>query len=117
LEEERRLCFVGITRAQQRLILSTAARRTIRGLSGPTIISQFLAELPKEHLEIVKQAQTTMDYADAQHSPFRIGQSVKHPTLGIGKIVDLPPSRAVVDFPVSGRKTLLLEYARLQPVS
>jgi len=60
----------------------------------------------------VKQAQTTMDYADAQHSPFRIGQSVKHPTLGIGKIVDLPPSRAVVDFPVSGRKTLLLEYAR-----
>ncbi len=45
LEEERRLCFVGITRAQNRLILSKAARRTIRGLSGPTVTSQFLAQI------------------------------------------------------------------------
>jgi DNA helicase-2/ATP-dependent DNA helicase PcrA len=116
LEEERRLCFVGITRAQQKLILSKAARRTIRGLSGPTVTSQFLAEMPKEYLEIVKHAQTTIDDSDLEGSHFRIGQSVKHPTLGVGRIVDLSRSKAVVDFPISGRKTLLLEYARLQPV-
>jgi DNA helicase-2/ATP-dependent DNA helicase PcrA len=120
LEEERRLCFVGITRAQQRLILSKAARRTIRGLSGPTITSQFLAQMPKEMLHLVTHAQTD-DRPELIHPEFQIGQAVKHPTFGVGKIVDLSKAgtntRAIVEFRISGRKTLLLEYARLEPAS
>jgi DNA helicase-2/ATP-dependent DNA helicase PcrA len=56
LEEERRLCFVGITRARERLILSNAAWRTIRGRREPTIASPFLAEMPPDMLEIIDSA-------------------------------------------------------------
>ncbi|MGD0461021.1 MAG: UvrD-helicase domain-containing protein [Tepidisphaeraceae bacterium] len=121
LEEERRLCFVGITRAQQRLILSKAARRTIRGLSGATVTSQFLAQMPKEMLRIVNHVEDAYEQSEPIHADFHIGQAVKHPTFGLGRIVDLSKAgtntRAIVDFRVSGRKTLVLEYARLQPAS
>ena len=50
LEEERRLCFVGITRAEERLILSKAAYRTIRGLRERTVTSPFLNEMPADDL-------------------------------------------------------------------
>lgn len=51
LEEERRLCFVGITRAKQRLVLTHATVRTWRGMRDPTITSRFLGELPEEWIE------------------------------------------------------------------
>lgn len=51
LEEERRLCFVGITRAKQRLVLTHATIRTFRGMREPTITSRFLGELPEEWIE------------------------------------------------------------------
>jgi len=51
LEEERRLCFVGITRAKQRLVLTHATVRTWRGMREPTITSRFLGELPEEWIE------------------------------------------------------------------
>ncbi len=50
MEEERRLCFVGITRAMSRLHLTSAKYRTHRGLSERTIPSRFLSELPREHV-------------------------------------------------------------------
>lgn len=117
LEEERRLCFVGITRAQKRLILSKAARRVVRGLSGSTATSQFLAQMPRDMLEIVTHESTQIDYSDSEPGEFHIGQAVRHPAFGVGKIVDLSNKKAVVDFPRSGRKTLILEFARLQPAS
>jgi len=115
LEEERRLCFVGITRAQQRLIISKAARRTIRGLSTATATSQFLAQMPKEMLQIITNEFEQRYEPEPEPSEFRIGQMVKHPTLGVGKLVDLNSKKATVDFPRSGRKILVLEFARLQP--
>lgn len=51
LEEERRLCFVGITRAMQRLVLTHATVRTWRGMREPTITSRFLGDLPEEGIE------------------------------------------------------------------
>jgi DNA helicase II / ATP-dependent DNA helicase PcrA len=114
LEEERRLCFVGITRAQQRLILSKAARRVVRGLSGATATSQFIAQMPREMLEIVTHDFVDAVYIEPEPSEFQIGQQVKHPTFGVGRIVEISPKRAAVDFPRFGRKTLLLEFARLQ---
>ncbi len=53
LEEERRLAFVGITRAQERLLLTKAARRTMRGISERTITSPFLSELPAESVQVI----------------------------------------------------------------
>jgi DNA helicase-2/ATP-dependent DNA helicase PcrA len=115
LEEERRLCFVGITRAQQHLIFSNAARRMIRGHSTSTATSQFLAQMPRDMLKIVTHEPAETRDLDATHCDLHIGQSVRHPTFGIGRIVDLSHSRVIVDFPISGRKTLLLGFVR--PVS
>jgi DNA helicase-2/ATP-dependent DNA helicase PcrA len=129
LEEERRLCFVGITRAQKRLILSKAQYRTIRGMRERTAASTFIAELPKESLHV--EDRTDLSFGrdsharrrrddDSQHADcsFALGQQVRHRNFGIGTIVDLSNlgqhTRAVVQFSRFGRKTLILEYAQLE---
>ncbi len=132
LEEERRLCFVGITRAQERLILSKAERRMIRGITERTIPSPFLNEMPRESIDKVDR--TDPDYEDdadgddakpagitAAQSRYKAGQSVRHPTFGIGTIAELSTTgsqtRALIDFNRFGRKTIFLEYARLEVLS
>jgi DNA helicase II / ATP-dependent DNA helicase PcrA len=71
LEEERRLAFVGITRAQERLILSTAAWRTIRGRREPTIPSPFLTEMPQELLEVIDSTSSNDSWRDDSPSGWR----------------------------------------------
>jgi DNA helicase-2/ATP-dependent DNA helicase PcrA len=132
MEEERRLCFVGITRAQERLILSRAAFRTIRGLRERTVTSPFLYEMPEEDLrEIDRTSLDTLDDRATQRrrarneervlaGRFRKGQLVRHPSFGVGRIAEVSDTgtqaRAVVEFNTAGRKTLILQYARLEPV-
>jgi len=132
LEEERRLCFVGITRAQQRLMLSKAAYRTIRGLRERTIGSPFLNELPAECLRITDRTGLAMGDERAEYrerfesesqrlaGTFRRGQLVRHPQFGLGRIAEVMDmgqhTRAVVEFNTAGRKTLILQYARLEAV-
>jgi len=121
LEEERRLCFVGITRAQERLILSMAATRTIRGIRGPTVASQFLTQMPRELLNVRARADSheippPMDELDAT---FQVGQRVRHPAFGVGKVMAISDggssTRAVVHFERFGPKVLILEHAHLAP--
>lgn len=127
LEEERRLCFVGITRAQEQLILSKAQYRTMRGLRERTVPSPFLNEMPKEAFDIQDHTGLSTGRPDVpQHTPmansfgFKSGQLVRHPTFGMGRITEISEmgsqTRAVVEFNQAGRKTLVLEYARLQAV-
>ncbi len=128
LEEERRLCFVGITRAEQQLMMTRAAYRTIRGLRERTASSQFLGEMPPEMLEVLDRTQldTTTSHTTgprasaAGRSTFRSGQKVRHPTFGVGQIDQISDmgsqTRAVINFDRAGRKTLILEYARLEAV-
>ena len=122
LEEERRLCFVGITRAQERLILSKAAVRTIRGLRERTATSPFLAELSAEDLRVIDRTGTAdlTRYnrpTDEQSlaARFKQGQRVKHPHFGAGRIAEMSSggtnARVIVEFERAGRKTLVLEYA------
>jgi DNA helicase-2/ATP-dependent DNA helicase PcrA len=136
LEEERRLCFVGITRAQQRLILAKAQYRTVRGLRERTITSPFLNEMPPEMLRVEDRTGVGSfdegrdagddDFGDSARRGrgggpgFRKGQIVRHPTFGVGRIAEVSGAgqhtRAVVEFNTAGRKNLILEYARLEPV-
>jgi DNA helicase-2/ATP-dependent DNA helicase PcrA len=127
LEEERRLCFVGITRAQERLLFAKATTRTIRGLRERTITSPFLSEMPQEALAIEDLADfsSSASFApaatrDETKGDFRKGQLVRHPSFGLGRITDLSDmgrqTRAIVQFNSAGRKTLILEYARLTAV-
>ncbi len=133
LQEERRLFFVGITRARERLIISKAQTRTIRGLRKRTTTSPFLNELPEESLRILDhtggegfhndwQARADSDRRSGKLSAearFRKGQRVRHPTFGTGRIAEVSgmgqQTRAIIEFEQAGRKTLILEYARLEP--
>lgn len=135
LEEERRLFFVGITRAMRCLQISCSRYRTIRGIPERTIASRFLEELPREHVAFSDQADPfidsdpfTDDFDDAprQVSPARagsntrsgltVGTRVRHPQFGEGKVLSVTSgmgARATVQFKSVGTKTLVLEYARL----
>ncbi len=129
LEEERRLAFVGITRAERKLILSRAQYRTMRGIRERTVPSPFLKELPDDVLQHVdrtglsdltgagvrdQQRQRMGGTGDKLAGRFAIGMRVRHPAFGTGKILDLTGgsnAKAVIDFDRAGRKTLILEYA------
>src|SRR5207244_2967604 len=122
---ERRLCFVGITRAQERLIMAKAAYRTIRGIRERTVASPFLREMPADAVEAIDR--TGLDFREpgdreieSRGSRFRAGQLVRHPTFGVGRIAELSPrgqdTRVVVMFNAVGRKTLMLQIARLEAV-
>jgi len=132
MEEERRLCFVGITRAQERLILAKAQYRTIRGLRERTVPSPFLTEMPEDAIEVIDHTQIAFgsDEYDQRRAfrsensrlagQFRKGQQVRHPTFGVGTIADISDmgqhTRAVIEFQRAGRKTLILQFARLEPL-
>ncbi len=125
LEEERRLCFVGITRAQRKLIFSRAHARTLMGRRERTVPSPFLKEMSADHFETIDRTGIEFDLdSDAEPmsgSAFRRGQLVRHPTFGLGKIAEISDmgrhTRAIVEFQRAGRKTLILEYAQLEPIS
>ena len=132
MEEERRLFFVGITRAQERLILSKATFRTIRGQRLPTVTSPFLRELPADELRVIDRTgvedfeerawgrQRAREESREMAGQFRRGQLVRHPSFGVGRIAEVSDigqqTRAVVEFKTAGRKTLILQYARLEPI-
>ena len=134
LEEERRLCFVGITRAREHLLLTKAAYRTIRGLRERTVPSPFLNEMPQDAFDVVDRAGLDFDSGndrggygrlgdrdnESHADRFRKGQLVRHPMFGLGRISEVddrgPQTRAVVEFNVVGRKTLILEHARLETI-
>ncbi|MEA5616957.1 DNA helicase PcrA [Cronbergia sp. UHCC 0137] len=93
LEEERRLCYVGITRAQERLHLSHARERRLYGTREPAMRSQFLDELPQELLttrqktsrSFTKPATTTSDKQQKTEN-WQVGDRVLHKSFGIGEI-------------------------------
>jgi DNA helicase-2/ATP-dependent DNA helicase PcrA len=150
MEEERRLAFVGITRAMKQLVLSHARYRMIRGQTERTVASQFLSEMPEECFDEIdltadedgvgsasyrdeasygrRAQQTRREYeaagqrqqADAVAGEFRKGSLVRHPQFGLGRIEEIAPAgtmtRAVVHFQGAGKKTLILQYARLEKV-
>lgn len=121
LEEERRLCYVGITRAKERLYLSHAWRRTLWGTVVHSSPSRFLSEIP-EHLIQFPEAEGVGEAAKVptiQKSvvTFKVGDHVKHRHFGEGVVVDVQErGKIVVNFRGHGEKTLLLEYAPLEKV-
>jgi DNA helicase-2/ATP-dependent DNA helicase PcrA len=129
LEEERRLLYVGMTRARERLYLSYAQHRWRWGESILCRPSDFLQELPPELLEPIPSptAAPGVPFQSAlrasategmEEDGLYPGARVRHPVFGVGTVEALSGSgenrRAVVRFPHVGRKLLLLRYARLQ---
>jgi DNA helicase II / ATP-dependent DNA helicase PcrA len=138
LEEERRLCYVGITRAQERLYLCHAWSRTLFGRTEFYPPSRFLSEIPEELVEargetrpvgggdrygahreaVVSAALASSPARGAQAPALRVGDDVDHETFGEGVILDLvgegDRAEAVVRFRDVGEKRLLLAWAPLQ---
>jgi DNA helicase-2/ATP-dependent DNA helicase PcrA len=128
VEEERRLCFVGMTRARKNLTLSLARWRTLRGRATRTVRSPFLAELPKDALE--REAREPVSRRDerdrltgrlpADIDEWCVGTVVRHPDHGVGRVANLTRAARLthvdVEFRDGRRRHLILEHAVLQRV-
>ena len=123
LEEERRLFYVGLTRARSRLFLSYARSRFLSYLSTSRAPSRFLSEIPEDVLEssVAASSARPSTSAPAPKNSFRPGTIVSHKTFGEGRVLAATGSgrdrKVTVLFHKAGRKKLLLEYAELRVVS
>ncbi|PPT59800.1 DNA helicase II [Xanthomonas sp. NCPPB 2865] len=129
LEEERRLAYVGITRARQKLVLCYAESRRIHGQDNYNVPSRFLREIPRELLHEVRpkvQVSRTASLGAArggpvhgvvEAAPIKLGANVEHPKFGSGVVVDYEGAgahaRVQVQFDDVGAKWLVMAYANL----
>ena len=146
IEEERRLCYVGITRAKERLYLSAARRRMQRGQTQYNRISRFIDEIPKEymdkkqdaHLKPEKREEPTSQrfkYGTRANKPYHLddykvkpiktldystGDRVKHIKFGEGTVVEIVHGgkdfEVTVEFDRVGRKKMFASFAKLKKV-
>jgi len=131
LEEERRLAYVGITRAQQRLFITCAEQRRLYGREVFGAPSRFVGELPGELIEDVRPRVHSRPVAPSSPAWLRaqpaddgvpgMGQRVRHPKFGEGTVLDFEGNgshaRVQVNFNDAGSKWLVLAYARLEVIA
>jgi len=126
LEEERRLCYVGVTRAMRNLYLCHAESRRLHGSESYPLPSRFLREIPPELLQEVRSGpQVTLpSYAPVasggrETGGFSLGQRVRHAKFGEGVVLNAEgqgrSARVQVNFEEVGSKWLVLAYANLSP--
>jgi DNA helicase-2/ATP-dependent DNA helicase PcrA len=134
IEEERRLCYVGMTRAKRVLVLSHAESRRLHGQEFFPAPSRFLREIPSEILQEVRlRSSVTRPVSFGRRArggnnaqpvddvgPFRLGQRVEHPKFGEGIVLTLEGqgshARVQVNFENAGSKWLVVAYANLEAV-
>ncbi len=132
LEEERRLCYVGITRAMSKLVITHAEARRLHGNENFNKISRFVREIPQELINEVRikssisrpvsyrQPRQSADLVTKTEAGFRLGQQVVHPKFGEGVVLHFEgqggSARVQVNFNSEGSKWLVLQYAKLEAV-
>lgn len=129
LQEERRLCYVGITRAMQQLYLSYAESRRLYGKDSYPRPSRFIKEIPAEVLQEIRiranvsrpaPQPTSISNAVAANSRFKLGQTVRHEKFGDGVVLQSEgegdQERVQINFRNAGIKWLMLAYAKLETI-
>ena len=146
IEEERRLCYVGITRAKERLFLSAAKRRMLRGQTQYNRRSRFIDEVPGQYLDteqrvseqrVVKNTERPAKYqygakagkpynlSDFKVKPvgeldYQVGDRVKHIKFGVGTVQEITKGgrdfEVAVEFDRVGRKKMFASFAKLKKV-
>ncbi|NER51847.1 MAG: DNA helicase PcrA [Symploca sp. SIO1A3] len=131
LEEERRLCYVGITRAQEQLFLSHARERRLYGTREPAVCSQFIGELPEELISstLVKVKRQTASTSKVKgkksqqpqsSQDWQVGELLIHDTFGEGEVTHIFGSgkkmNIAVKFPGLGQKIIDPRQAKLQRI-
>ena len=132
LEEERRLCYVGLTRAMRTLYISHAEQRRLHGSDSFSLPSRFIREIPEECVEAIRpkvrvslaaQSRPRRERAGAMaeaaaESALHLGQRVHHRKFGDGVVLNCeghgPHARVEVNFETAGTKWLVLAYAGLE---
>ncbi len=131
LEEERRLCYVGITRAEKQLVITYAEQRRLYGDTLYGVPSRFLKEIPNSLIEEIRPKVKTWQ-SNYERTPrptsaiktnetgMAIGQNVSHAKFGDGIITDVEGAgshaRVQVNFNEAGNKWLVLSYAKLKSI-
>jgi len=130
LEEERRLCYVGITRAMRQLYITYSESRQLYGRESYPRPSRFLREIPADTIQEVRQraqVQRPVAHINVAAKPavlteghsFKAGEKVKHEKFGIGTILQTEgegaKERVQIKFP-EGPKWLMLAFAKLEKV-
>lgn len=135
LEEERRLCYVGMTRAMQKLFMTYAEIRRQYGTDEYHTPSRFIKELPAELLDNIRATQPSAGYSnqgsskkskasflqsvEINESGLRLGQLVSHPKFGEGVVTNFEGNgahaRIQIQFAQHGTKWLVMSYANLTP--
>ncbi|TLZ00291.1 MAG: DNA helicase II [Gammaproteobacteria bacterium] len=128
LEEERRLCYVGMTRAMQQLYLSWAEQRRLHGVDSYGQASRFVREIPEELLQEVRPrvgvalpaAVGRFRFEEPAVAGVRLGARVRHGKFGEGVILNVEgngaQARVQVSFERQGTKWLMVQYANLEPL-
>jgi len=135
LEEERRLCYVGMTRAMERLTITCASERLRFGSRTYGVPSRFLKEIPAAVVEMIggssrgrrsgraASGESDYDYSYAQSDPGEAvgiapGLRVRHPTFGAGVVLSVsgsgPSQKLKIRFERAGLKTIVVKYANLE---
>lgn len=134
LEEERRLAYVGITRAMQKLVISYAETRRLYGSETYNKVSRFVREIPAPLIQEVRLSNSVSRPVNTSsmggsslfagsavpQTPFSLGQRVQHSLFGEGTILNFEgagaQARVQVNFENEGSKWLMLAYAKLEAI-
>jgi DNA helicase-2/ATP-dependent DNA helicase PcrA len=137
IEEERRLCYVGMTRAMEKLTITSAAERVRFGSRSYAVPSRFLREIPGDVVHEVRtrrrggvpsapkpaRGDSNLDYSYAQEDAsgsveLREGLRVRHPVFGVGSVLSVSGSgldqKLRIQFERAGVKTIVVRYANLE---
>lgn len=123
LEEERRLCYVGMTRAKQKLYMIHASGRLLYGNTQHNVPSRFLSEIPSELIHQAAKRSHDVNTSHSSHEesePFadiprlNIGDKVIHASFGVGEVTSTDELDATIKFDKAGTKTLNLNFANLR---
>ncbi len=113
LEEERRLCYVGITRAREILYLTNAKRRMLYGKDTMNMPSRFIDEIDKKYLEeasngvkVQEKINVKEAYSKSENNEIKVGDIIKHDSLGTGVVVNMNGDLIEVAFKVGVKKLM-----------
>ena len=123
LEEERRLCYVAITRAKKKLYLVNALRRMLFGRSSVNMPSRFINEIDKKYIDIPQKKENVIDSVKIDKSKMfnednglKPGDNVVHDTYGQGVVVNVDKSIATIAFKGQGIKKLMKNHKSIKKV-
>ncbi|QOV18173.1 DNA helicase PcrA [Blautia liquoris] len=141
LEEERRLCYVGITRAKKELVMTAASQRMIRGETQYNKVSRFVHEIPRELVELGREKDLDRDafvnprqrfsnnvsfkprqftVTRLEHLEYNVGDTVRHTKFGVGEVTDIADGgkdyEVTVHFDHAGVKKMFASFAKLKKI-